>query len=71
MSRGIRGKYTGTGKGSTHTGGIHLKPVDSSLKACGLGGKKSDALGKAESQDAILGDSTTVRRKRSGVEPDE
>jgi hypothetical protein len=31
-----------------HTGGIHRKPVDSSLKACGLGGKNSEALGKFE-----------------------
>lgn len=36
-----------------HTNGIHLNIVNSRLKACGVGGKKSEALGKDARKSAI------------------
>jgi hypothetical protein len=37
-----------------HTAGVHLKPVESSLKACGLGGKNSEAFGSEEKKESIF-----------------
>jgi hypothetical protein len=37
-----------------HTSDIHLKPVESSLKACGLGGKNSEAFGSEEKKESIF-----------------
>ena len=37
------------------TSGTHLKPVDSSLKASGVGGNKSDIREVVKSQDDIFG----------------
>jgi hypothetical protein len=59
-----RTRYTTRGSGSgrwcksgslkeIHTDGIHLKPAESSLKACGLGGKNSEAFGSEEKKESI------------------